>query len=77
MKVLIKEGILELLTIPPGFVRGIIFDSDGCTVKCYTDEVEDLSLKILPDLSENVVNLQSLIQQEQNSLGKYSNVYCL
>lgn len=64
--------------IPPGFSRGIVFDSDGCTVKCHTDEVEELPSQVLSKATDNVINLQSLIQQEQNSLGKfYKNILCV
>jgi len=67
------------LTIPPGFTQGLEFADDGCTPvnKCSTEVVEEeaplpevnLVQEINVTEEQNVVNLMSLLNQEQDVLG--------
>lgn len=61
-----KFLIVELLTIPPGFTRGIVFEDDGCTIKTDCDGV--LMPQKIPK-SNNVVNLMDILDQHQDYLG--------
>ena len=68
----------DLLTIPPGFERGIKFKADGKTPLKESEEQELLSSdgeslapeRILEEKVEaTVLNLMSLIKQEEDHLG--------
>lgn len=63
--------IPELLTIPPGFSRGIIFDTDGRTV--LSQDNHSGEKETIQD-SCNVINLLDIIQEEQSLFGKYKTV---
>ncbi|RZB54411.1 helicase SKI2W, partial [Asbolus verrucosus] len=67
-----KQELLnsELLTIPPGFTRGIVFDSDGRTV--LTNKKKSKGKNVV-DSSSSVINLLEIIQQEQNFFGTFEN----
>jgi len=68
----------DLLTVPPGFERGIKFKGDGRTPLKESEEQEPLSSdgetlapEIMPEekVETTVVNLMSLIKQEEDLLG--------
>lgn len=68
----------DLLTVPPGFERGITFKADGRTPLKESEEQELLSSdgetlapEIMPEekVETTVVNLMSLIKQEEDLLG--------
>ncbi|KAK9891046.1 hypothetical protein WA026_013373 [Henosepilachna vigintioctopunctata] len=58
----------ELLTIPPGFTSGLVFDSDGVTL-LKEDEIES-AFRNIPE-EKNVINLMELVQKEQDILGTW------
>jgi hypothetical protein len=67
-----------LLTIPPGFERGINFKTDGKTPLKENEEQEPLSSgaeSAVPEMTleekadSTVINLMSLIKQEEDLLG--------
>jgi hypothetical protein len=58
--------IIELLTIPPGFKRGIVFDSDGRTVLSKANQPKEK--KSVED-SCSVINLLEIIQEDQSFFG--------
>jgi len=68
----------DLLTVPPGFERGIEFKADGRTPLKESEEQElpssdgeTLVPEIMPEekVETTVVNLMSLIKQEEDLLG--------
>jgi len=68
----------DLLTVPPGFEKGIKFKADGSTPLKESEEQEPLSSDgetLAPDIMPEekvemtVVNLMSLIKQEEDLLG--------
>lgn len=60
--------LLELLSVPPGFSRGLAFDSDGRTV--ISDNTKVIDKKFFnEETSSNVVNLLEVIQQDQSFFG--------
>lgn len=68
----------DLLTVPPGFERGIKFKADGRTPLKEAEEQEPLSSdgetlapEIIPEdkVEATVVNLMSLIKHEEDLLG--------
>ncbi|KAL3287831.1 hypothetical protein HHI36_002290 [Cryptolaemus montrouzieri] len=61
----------ELLTVPPGFSSGVIFDSDGYTL-LHEDKIESAPRKI-PD-QKNIINLLDLVQNEQELLGNWGSI---
>jgi hypothetical protein len=67
-----------LLTVPPGFERGIKFKADGSTPLKENKEQEPLSsdaecsvpeIKLEEKMEASVVNIMSLIKQEEDLLG--------
>lgn len=64
--------ILELLSVPPGFERGLQFAKDGFTVITETEIPEESTPQEieLTDETDNTVNLMALVNQEQDLLGK-------
>lgn len=61
--------VIELLTVPPGFNRGLIFAADGCTV---INENSDQTPENKPRpeaFMERKVNLMELIKKEQDVFG--------
>ncbi|KAJ8934480.1 hypothetical protein NQ314_013355 [Rhamnusium bicolor] len=59
----------ELLTVPPGFRRGLIFSEDGFTL-CDSKNMKE---KQFVDDTKNVINLLDIVQQEQDLLGVWEN----
>ncbi|KAK4884408.1 hypothetical protein RN001_000679 [Aquatica leii] len=59
----------DLLTIPPGFKHGLLFEDDCCTVKTEIDQ--DLQL---PKKNNNVVNLLDILNDDQNFVGLWKPV---
>nr|XP_023019779.1 helicase SKI2W [Leptinotarsa decemlineata]XP_023019780.1 helicase SKI2W [Leptinotarsa decemlineata] len=66
LKEIQEDDDSSLLTVPPGFDRGLVFLEDGSTVWSseYGSEIE-----VKVDPTTNVINLLDIIQQEHNSLG--------
>lgn len=64
--------ILELLTVPPGFSRGLLFDEDGCTVISDDNRFKDVIQN--ENLEEKKINLMDLVQQEQNIFGNFTDI---
>ncbi|KAJ8924217.1 hypothetical protein NQ315_007008 [Exocentrus adspersus] len=60
----------ELVTIPPGFEKGLIFGEDGVTVISDSDGISE---KHVLDDTQNVINIVDIIQQEQNLLAVWDN----
>lgn len=56
---------IELLTVPPGFNRGLLFTGDGYTKAINVGESEAKLFGGLPN-----VNLLELVLNEPNALGK-------
>jgi antiviral helicase SKI2 len=67
-----KQELLdtELLTIPPGFKRGIVFDSDGRTVLSKANQPKEK--KSVED-SCSVINLLEIIQEDQSFFDTFEN----
>lgn len=59
----------DLLVVPPRFSRGLIFESDGCTVKRDVTEL-DRGWKLSAGENKKTIDLKLLIEQEQSSLCK-------
>lgn len=59
--------ISELLTVAPGFTRGLEFEHDGCTIKSGSTQ-GSARPKVVP--ASGVVNLMDLLQQEHEIFGK-------
>lgn len=63
-----KENYSEgLLTVPPGFERGLVFEADGITLKDNTDDPEMICPLLKP--TGDVLNLMDIVKQEQDFLG--------
>lgn len=55
-----------LLTVPPGFDRGLTFGKNGVTLSNEDGKIE----KEIKNESPNVINLMEIVQKEQDLLGK-------
>jgi hypothetical protein len=78
LKCLISCLFADLLTIPPGFERGIKFKADGRTPlqenkeqEALSSDVESLVPEMILDekMDSTAINLISLIKQEEDLLG--------
>ncbi|GLV43338.1 twister [Carabus blaptoides fortunei] len=64
----------ELLSVPPGFERGLQFAKDGFTVITEPEMAEENNeeIQLTDDETDNTVNLMALINQEQDLLGLWT-----
>ncbi|XP_057669557.1 SKI2 subunit of superkiller complex protein isoform X1 [Diorhabda carinulata] len=64
----------KLLTIPPGFNRGLVFQKDGRTL-CTEDEI--IVEQEIQNSAPNVINLLEIVQREQDLLSAFESEYTI
>lgn len=64
----VKLVVLDLLTVPPNFKEGLIFDVDNVTV---IKNSEEINLRNKTSEDDSKIDLMELLKQEQDVLGRF------